>query len=103
MGGGVDDLWEDWAASNAPGGGAALEAEILSDLQASSHLFDVHDGLHAGWTGDQLGILLVFDLEEALAFASETVIDDLDESPMHDHVFGVIEALIAQALALRDY
>jgi hypothetical protein len=46
--------------------GGELEQKIYEDLHATSHLFDIQDGVHAKWTPDgTLGLLLVFDEDEA--------------------------------------
>jgi len=58
----VDQKWQSFLANE----GWKLSKEIYSTLEATSNLLDTEDGTHAKWSSDgQLGLLLVFDAEEA--------------------------------------
>ena len=61
----MDDLdaqWGDFMASN----GVQLEQDVLRSLRESRHLLDMKDGTHASWNGNDLGVLLVFQRDEAM-------------------------------------
>tara|TARA_R100000152_G_C6684296_1_gene117396 strand:+ start:250 stop:555 length:306 start_codon:yes stop_codon:yes gene_type:complete len=95
----LEYLWESWVSSAEA---EELESEVWDGLIDSVHLFDVNDGTHAGWVEDQLGVLLVFDLNEALMFSSETDEDAVDWT-IHQLVFSAVEGLIEHALQMRGY
>ena len=59
-----------WAAFSTEH--AYVEEEIYAELQETAHLFDTTDGIHAKWSPDGLlGMLLVFDREEAVDDAQQ--------------------------------
>ena len=53
--------WDEFMAFS----GTDLEQDIASTLQSTRHLLDIHDGTHASWHDDKLGVLLVFGPSEA--------------------------------------
>ena len=58
----VDQKWQSFLANE----GWKISKEIYSTLEATTNLLDTADGTHAKWSSDgQLGLLLVFDSEEA--------------------------------------
>ena len=60
----MEDLDAKWALFSTEH--AYVEEEIYAELQETAHLFDAHDGIHAKGSPDGLlGVLLVFDPEEA--------------------------------------
>ena len=58
----LDAEWGDFMASS----GLQLEKDILRSFQESRHLLDIKDGTHASWFGNELGMLLVFQRDEAM-------------------------------------
>jgi len=58
----LDAQWGDFMASS----GVQLEQDVLRSFQESRHLLDMTDGTHASWYGNQLGVLLVFQRDEAM-------------------------------------
>lgn len=60
----LDAKWKHFLATEGDG----IETEIAETLSRSRHLLDMHDGTHASWSANQLGVLLVFSGEDACDF-----------------------------------
>ena len=88
--------FEQWRAEE----GDAIAAEIQESLKASSSVLNVDDGSHAVWHEGSLGLLLVLPFEHAMAFAAESVVGDIDQTPLHNYVFSTISELIMRATAI---
>ena len=59
-----ESAWSSWFASPVR---EELQAWIATELERTSGLFDVQDGTHAKWNGEQLGVLTVFNADELIA------------------------------------
>jgi hypothetical protein len=59
-----DAKWDHFLACE----GGDIETEVAENLSRSRHLLDMHDGTHASWDANQLGVLLVFGGQDACDF-----------------------------------
>jgi|TARA_R110000744_G_scaffold132213_2_gene240451 hypothetical protein len=98
----LDEKWTEFIETQ----GAAVEQEILAELEDTAHLFDVTDGTHAKWSPDGiLGLLLVFSEQEAecLLAAFYAGMDGVDEAQA---AFGVwvtsLMGMMRQCLTIEE-
>jgi len=75
-----------------------MATEIYEEIKGTSHLLDVADLNHAKWHNDTLGVLVVLPYEHAMAFAAESIMNDFENSPLHNHVFSTISGLIMNSV-----
>ena len=75
-----------------------MATEIYEEMKGTSHLLDVADLNHAKWHNDTLGVLVVLPYEHAMAFAAESIMNDFENSPLHNHVFSTISGLIMNSV-----
>ena len=59
-----ESAWSSWFASSVR---EDLQAGIATELDRTSGIFDVQDGTHAKWNGEQLGVLTVFSADDLIA------------------------------------
>ncbi len=59
-----ESAWSSWFASPVR---EELQAGIATELERTSGIFDVQDGTHAKWNGEQLGVLTVFNSDDLIA------------------------------------
>ena len=80
-----------------------MATEIYEEIKGTSHLLDIADLNHAKWHENTLGILVVLPYEHAMAFAAENMMNDFENSPLHNHVFSTISTLIMGSVdAMRE-
>ena len=90
--------WNEWSEEYG-----YLASEIYTDIKNTSHILDVSDGNHSKWHDDSLAVMLVLPFEHAMAFSAESMMNDVENSPLHSHVFAIISGLIlASADAMDD-
>ena len=90
-----DNDWDLFLAEHADD----IQTSITENLVKNAHLFDTNDGSHAGWSNDELGVLIVLTEEEVEALASEDwrIEEGFANHPSSREYFG----RLIQALALR--
>jgi len=60
----VEARWEHFLANE----GDSIATEVAENLRESRHLLDINDGTHASWDSNRLGVLLVFNSQDACDF-----------------------------------
>jgi len=80
-----------------------VATEIYEEIKGTSHLLDVADLNHAKWHDNTLGVLVVLPYEHAMAFTAESIMNDFENSPLHNYVFSTISGLIVNSVdAMRE-
>jgi len=95
---GESDAFDDWLEAE----GHQIASEINTNLRELSASLSVDEGSHAVWHDGQLGMLIVLPFEHAMAFAAESLMNDFDSSPVHNHVFSTITQLIMRATEMAE-
>lgn len=92
-----DEEWQDWEAEYS-----YVSSDIYQSIKKSSHLLDVDDGHHAKWHDDHLAVMIVIPFEHAMAFSAEALMNNPEQSPVHEYVFQTVTNLILAAAEVMD-
>ena len=87
------------------GGSGLVGSAIESNFKPTKkrlNLLDVDDGHHAKWHDDQLAVMIVIPFEHAMAFSAEALMNDPEQSPVHEYVFQAVTGLILAAAEVMD-
>ena len=57
---------------------------------------------HAKWHDDSLAVMIVLPFEHAMAFSAESMMNEVDNSPLPSHVFAIMSGLILASAEARD-
>jgi|TARA_R110000824_G_scaffold134362_3_gene297336 hypothetical protein len=56
-----EDQWAEWMAIE----GLDIESEVTEEIRSNATRLDILDGTHGQWHDEDLGVLIVFDKDEA--------------------------------------